>query len=664
MDRLPPRAHPIFPGLIRFRPHPQGAARSFLRSVFGCLLLAAAGLFFPAGIARSQGVASTVRIVRVDSSAFPEIRVQVLVLGAGGLESAAPTKDSLAVTENNRAVEYAIERQELGAEVGFILDAGLGLINSGATGQTRLQEMKDIVGELTQDPALLTGKDGFYVVAEEPNGPAVLVNPQTPATQIPTILGQYNPQTTYSPAYLLQGVSTMLDWFASENGNGNGRAQAIVVLSGTLAVNQKYPLAGTVNKAAGMGIPVHTVQVSRNMTQQETLEQLAAGTGGRFFYYTAEGAPSIAGLKPLLSGLRTQYVLTYRSPNAESGTRVIAVGLKYGQNEKPALTQYDVTVQPPVAVLRSPGDDQTVRPQSFVPTEEPKATPVTGIVVTASVSWPDGHPRKIQQATLLANNKPQVTLDNPADAELLTFVWNPDKETASGPVTLQIQIADELGLVGLSDTVVVRVESSSGFALCPAGSDSPLCQLSLGGILPYLALLIAVAALVLVVVFRKPIAGSAQQAVGAASDFIQEVGETLRFKSKPGGSRAMLVDLDGNTGTGRPSFELFGTTSLGRSKKNADLVLQADQSDSPVSRLHCTIVEEDGAFFLRDDQSANGTYLNGVRLVPMDRNPLKDGDEIQLGNPERNGVRLQFRWSGGSASGTADAESTNRMSRE
>jgi Mg-chelatase subunit ChlD len=639
--------------------------RFFVRSLFGSLLLAGVGLLFPAGLVRSQGVASTVRIVKVDASSFPEVRVQILVLGAGGLEASAPTKESLSVSENNKKVEYEIEQQEMGAEVGFVLDAGLGLINSGATGATRLQEMKEIVVELTQDPALLTGKDVFYVVAQEPNAPAVLVNPQTPATQIPTILNQYNPQTTYSPAYLLEGVSSMLDWFAKENSSGSGRAQAIVVISGTMAVNNKFPLTSVMNKAVGMGVPVHTIQVRHSMAQQETLEDLAEGTGGRFFFYTAEGAPSISGLKPLLTGLRTQYVLTYRSPNAETGTRVVAIGLQYGQNEKPALSQYDVTVQPPVAVIRSPGDDQTIRPEAYVPTEDPKATPVTGIVVTASVSWPDGHPRKIKQATLLVNSKPQATLTDPSDQEQLTFVWNPDKETATGPVTLQIQIADELGLVGLSDQVVVRIGAgAAGTSLCPAGSTSPLCNLSLGGVLPYLALLIALAALVLVVVFRKPIAGTAQQAVGAATEFIQEVGTTLRFKNKPGGgSRAMLVDMDGNSGTGRSSFELFGTTSMGRSKKNADLVFQATQADSPISRLHCTILEEDGAFFLRDDQSANGTYLNGVRLVPMDRNPLKDGDEIQLANPEKNGVRLQFRWGGGSGSGAADTESTNRMSR-
>ena len=629
--------------------------RRFVTRMFpGCLLLFALGFFLNVGLARSQAVPATLQIIKIDSSAFPEVRVQILVLGPGGLESSAPTRESLSLSENNRSVDYEIEQQEMGAEIGFVMDAGTGLYSGSATGATRLQEMKNAVSDLTQDPLLLTGKDIFYVVAQEPNGSQVLVNPETPATQIPNILSQYNPPTTYSPSYPLAGVSALLDFYAKENSSGVGRAQAIVVFSGNMAADKKYPMASVVAKAKAMGIRVHTVLIRHAQAQQETLEQLASETGGRFFYYTAEGAVSLAGLKPLLTGIRTQYILTYRSPNPESGTRVVAVGLQYGQNEKPALSQYEVTVEPPVAVIRSPGEDQTVSPQSYVPTEDAQATPATGIVVTATVSWPDSHPRKIKQATLLVNGDPQSVLSGPSDE--LTFVWNPAKETAGGPVTLQIQIEDELGLVGLSDQIVVRIASGSAFPF----------NLSLNNVLAILALLLAVAAVVLVVVFRKQVAGTAEQAVGAASEFIQEVGETLQFKGRSGGSsKAMLVDMDGNTGTGKSSFELFGTTSMGRSKKHADLVFQANQADSPVSRLHCTILEEDGAYFLRDDQSANGTYLNGVRLVPMDRNPLKDGDEIQLANPERNGVRLQFRWGGGgSGGGMADTESTNRMSRD
>ncbi len=48
-----------------------------------------------------------------------------------------------------------------------------------------------------------------------------------------------------------------------------------------------------------------------------------------------------------------------------------------------------------------------------------------------------------------------------------------------------------------------------------------------------------------------------------------------------------------------------------------------------VSRQHCRITQdENGQFFVEDMGSANGTYINGVRI---NRSPVYDGDEIQLG---------------------------------
>ncbi len=626
------------------------------------ILLSAVGIILPTERVRSQGTAATLQIVKLDTSAFPEIRVQVLMLDPNGNTAATPSGKNLALSENSRPVEYTVEQKELGAETAFVLDAGLGLYSRGASGGTRLQEMKDAVAELTQDPLLLTGKDVFYVVAQEPRGGATLVNPDTQATQIPTILGQYNPQTTFQYAYPLGGVSALLDGFAKEDSAGLGRARAIVVFSGSMGVDAKFPLKSVAEKARAMGVAVHTVLVRASIADEQSLRDLADQTGGQFYFLSAEGVSQLSGLKARLLGIRNQFILTYRSPNAESGTRVVSLALAYGQNEKPALAQYTVDVKPPVAVILSPGDDQSVGPESYRPTDEPKATAVSGIIVTGSVSWPDGHPRAIQQATLLVNGKPEAVLDAPKDE--LTFVWNPSKENSSGPVTLQIQIEDELGLTGLSNQIVVRIGSAGagGLALCKPGSSSPICKLSVSSLLPALSLIIALVALGLVVVFRKQVAGTAGQVAGAATDFIQEVGETLRFKNRPGSSsKATLVDLDGNTGTGRSSYDLFGTTSIGRSTKNADLVFQANQPDSPISRLHCTILEEDGCFFIRDDQSANGTYLNGMRMVPMDRYPLKEGDEIQLANTEKGGVRLRFKSQGGG--GAMDVESTNRVSR-
>ncbi len=52
-----------------------------------------------------------------------------------------------------------------------------------------------------------------------------------------------------------------------------------------------------------------------------------------------------------------------------------------------------------------------------------------------------------------------------------------------------------------------------------------------------------------------------------------------------------------------------------------------------VSRRHASIVRRDtGTLSLVDQDSDNGTYLNGQRLVPNQPRILRDGDEIRLGH--------------------------------
>jgi pSer/pThr/pTyr-binding forkhead associated (FHA) protein len=73
-----------------------------------------------------------------------------------------------------------------------------------------------------------------------------------------------------------------------------------------------------------------------------------------------------------------------------------------------------------------------------------------------------------------------------------------------------------------------------------------------------------------------------------------------------------------------PSIDL--TTSEGLSKG--------------VSRRHATIVRRDGALHIVDNNSANGTYLNGQRLVSGQPRILRDGDDIRLGHLV---MRVNFR---------------------
>lgn len=50
-----------------------------------------------------------------------------------------------------------------------------------------------------------------------------------------------------------------------------------------------------------------------------------------------------------------------------------------------------------------------------------------------------------------------------------------------------------------------------------------------------------------------------------------------------------------------------------------------------VSRNHAMIVRRDGALHIMDNSSANGTFLNGQKLVTQQFRVLRDGDDIKIG---------------------------------
>lgn len=66
-------------------------------------------------------------------------------------------------------------------------------------------------------------------------------------------------------------------------------------------------------------------------------------------------------------------------------------------------------------------------------------------------------------------------------------------------------------------------------------------------------------------------------------------------------------------------------------KYNTTLQLHyAIYDNNKVSRNHMTILQENGQYFVRDNQSRNGTSVNGKAILPLQPVALQDGDEIKL----------------------------------
>jgi len=63
-----------------------------------------------------------------------------------------------------------------------------------------------------------------------------------------------------------------------------------------------------------------------------------------------------------------------------------------------------------------------------------------------------------------------------------------------------------------------------------------------------------------------------------------------------------------------------------------DVDLDDDDPEAKVSRRHARIMRDDSQYFIEDLGSTNGTFVNrGRRLVPGNRQSLRDGDEIIVG---------------------------------
>ena len=101
-----------------------------------------------------------------------------------------------------------------------------------------------------------------------------------------------------------------------------------------------------------------------------------------------------------------------------------------------------------------------------------------------------------------------------------------------------------------------------------------------------------------------------------------EVGELANEPVEGLEGPALVVRSGGGRAgeTFRPAGE---RTRIGRSP-DCEIFLD----DVTVSRNHAVLVERDGKFFVEDQGSLNGTFVNRRRI---DNPPLENGDELQIG---------------------------------
>lgn len=70
---------------------------------------------------------------------------------------------------------------------------------------------------------------------------------------------------------------------------------------------------------------------------------------------------------------------------------------------------------------------------------------------------------------------------------------------------------------------------------------------------------------------------------------------------------------------------------LGKKQEMVDAVISFNNM---ISRKHCRITKSNGNYYLADEGSANGTYVNGVRLAPLKPVQVNRGDIIRMADSD------------------------------
>ena len=108
---------------------------------------------------------------------------------------------------------------------------------------------------------------------------------------------------------------------------------------------------------------------------------------------------------------------------------------------------------------------------------------------------------------------------------------------------------------------------------------------------------------------RPPARPAPRPARPGQPDLTQRVGDTMRMLLTP-----------------RPGTAPSGSTTIGRSKVNGILV-----EDALASRVHAVLVFGPAGVEIRDNNSSNGTFVNGQRIT---RALLHEGDIVTIGNTD------------------------------
>lgn len=608
-----------------------------VRLKVGMMVLLLVGTLFAPVLAQERESGSRLEITAVDRADFPELSLNLIATDVRSrpLESL----EALRVRENGVPIaDLELEEVPVGLDLIFVLDAVGPDAGVNTAGWGWLQTVQDALlrfggryMETGRDEVSLlvpAGEDGRWLV-EDTADPGAMVS----------TLDDYAPQPEQEPQTLALLARALVAAKASDApaatvspSDPRARFKAIVLFTSGAGLS-RYQFPPLVDEARSLGVPIFVIAYGPEPapTTLETLTWLYRPTRGAFAHLSEPAAADEVYEILAANGIQNQ--LHYRSRLRETGEYSITVSLQQAQDQ----LLFDLELAAPQVEIA--WEDTHIRRVGAAPDTELSALQPAVQSVPVRVTWPGGTPRDVVGASLLLDGRPQqaqVTGSAPA----LLFEWDIGS-LDEGEYTLTAQVTDTLGLVAESgphplSVVAVRPSPLPTATPVPAATAVPLGEnvlptpetglvnliaVGLGGLF-----LLGVGAVVFFWRRRQPPPEETTPPPPPPEP------ETLSQRPVREPAAAILLLL-GPATAGPEQVPLSGTNAvLGRDPGQVDIPL----ADASVARLHARIRRRNEEFWLYDEGSASGTFLNYERLGLAPR-PLAHGDEIRLGR-----VRLRF----------------------
>lgn len=616
----------------------------------------------------------------VDESLFPDLSFTFRVVDDANQVVPNITADSLTLYEDGQEIEdWQVTTSEQGpAQVVFVVDLGEYAYERGFSAAS----VRQVLSQFVSGGYFRDDTDHVAVLTCTAEGAVVLLPPtQSQSEFLNAVNSQSFNETSGNTVGLGCVREAVEETLANlvEPGFGN---TAVIYLSPLVHATQTAGIAREAEAATVAAIArqnrvavygFHSFTRSGSEQEAPPFQALAEGTGGEYLLLSSEG--NTADLNRIYSNIQAQgtlYHASYRSQIAASGQHTIAlVPIGTTDSQAPAFSRqtFTLTLDEAVVQITAPSNNTSIE-RDVTQTSSGTSLEPDSVTITAEiVSWPYSlESADIQSVELLVEGRPTLPLPNPGLGPYEFELDISTIEDGTERLVIQVQVTDKSNIAAASDSIQLNITADSFIPtqtplpthtpapttvplvgagdICAADPNSPECQQAR---LPLYLLAALGVALLIAIAMMFRYSAQVKEAVKHPSEAIRKIGAEVRKTILGGrGGRGKKViaqfevlqarkDLVGNT------VKIYThTTTLGRNPKLCDIQLYDEDESSSVSGQHCTIQYDRGTFFIIDNNSANGTEVDGQAIGPDIPVELKDGAEVILGDVFRRGAKLKF----------------------